>query len=113
MELMITRETGNFEKESDFFFLTQPSSLFCLFVYLFIYFCFNCKDCCYYCYAGTKTATVSLASHWDLWARVRARGPMVSQVSSLPVHIKISEETSKCMDQNHSKGLERRVCSPF
>lgn len=110
MELMSACETGNFEKRViNFFFLTHPSPL----SYLFIYFCFNGKDCCYHCHAGTKTATVSLASLWDLWAGVRAGGPMVSQVSSLPAHLKIPEETSKCMDQSNSNGLERRVCSPF
>lgn len=81
--------------------------------------CFVCfvifKGCCYYCHAGTEIATVSLASLRDLWPGIWARGPMVSQVSFLLMHIRIPEEAFKAwiLKKSHSKCLERSVYSPF
>lgn len=85
-----TRETGNFERESDFF---SNSSEFFL--------CFDSKGCRYYCHAGAETATLSLASLWNLWAGVWARRPMVSQVSSLLVcACKDPRRRIQCMGAN-------------
>ena len=62
---------------------------------------FYSKGCRYYCHAGAETATVSLASLWNLWAGVRARGPMVSQVISLLVCArKDPRRRIQCMDVN-------------
>lgn len=69
-------ETSIFERECGFF---SNSSEFFLFS--------HSKGCCYYCHVGAETATVPLASLGNLWAGIRAGGPMVSQVSSLDVCI--------------------------
>lgn len=64
-------------------FLKESQILFLIHL-RFFFFCHS-KGCCYYCHAGTETASVPLASLGNLWAGVWAGGPMVSQVSSLGV----------------------------
>lgn len=63
---------------------SNPSQLFLVCLVLFDW-VFYSKGCCYHCHAGEETSKVSLASLWDLWQGVWARGSMVSQVSSLLV----------------------------
>lgn len=74
------------------FFLIHLSSFFNI---------FYSKGCGYYCHAGAETATVSLASLWNLRAGVRPRGPMVSQVGSLLVCArKDPKRRIQCTDVN-------------
>lgn len=79
-------------KESDFFLIHLS--------FVLVFFSYS-KGCGYYCHAGAETATVSLASLWNLRAGVWARGPMVSQVGSLLVcACKDPKRRIQCTDVN-------------